>query len=169
MNSIPSPPKPQSVPEEALVNLEKWISYLRGLSSRVKVITPENAEFDLDRWQEYAKALLDTDVDYNQIDLIGWPEKESVAFLVSINSSLSKENKNFGAQDVYLFCSSILGNEKAFGIDYFERCEGHSVDNTLFFYSLNDYSKGALSWKYIASLIVKRLEEIEKKVPPLNL
>lgn len=160
MCNIPPPPEPCSIKEEAIPNIKKWVSYFRELSSRIKVITPEETEFNLDLWQEYAKDLLDDD---NQIELVGWPKKDSVVFCVCINCSLSTQAL-FGGYDFFLFCFNNTDKGKAFGLHYFEETE-NTFDNVISTYSLENFSEDALSWNYVNSLIVDRLKEIEKIVP----
>jgi hypothetical protein len=163
MKTVPPAPEPFTIDEEAKQNLEKWVSHFKGLSSRIRVVLPSDKSFDLNLWQGYTKATIYASEDPSEIELIGWPQKESVAFLICINSSMEEGVNNFAVDNAFLFCF----NDKAFGLDYFELFET-KYDPILFECSLDQYPETALNWLYIAKIIKGRLQEIEKRVPKFN-
>lgn len=160
---VPTPPEPEHVIEEARQNTEGWISYFKGLSTRIRVISPSDKEFDLKKWEEYAKILTRTYRDFDHIRLVGWPTKEDTVFLVGIDSSLEKGVATFLINNAFLFCRRDL----AFGLDYFEE-EDFDIDDIERTYSLESYPKDALKWDFIKEKIKGELLRIESSVPKIE-
>lgn len=171
---VPLYPKTVVIDQEVQKNFDGWLSYIKNLSPRIKVLLPSDKEFVLETFERCAKiaALRDDDTEENieKSILHGWPEFSSVAFLVTLDSSLPGHRKVFAVENTFLFCFGDI----AFGLDYFhiisweeEEDEWEYADHE---YSLEDYPESALSWEYIAKRIKDRLIELEKMapIPPVN-
>lgn len=161
--SVPPPPEPEMITEEAADNVEKWISYFKELSPRIRVMTSFDTNFDLSKWEENAKILTRSHRHSDNISLLGWPTKEDVAFVVGIDSSVHTGVTNFLASNGFLFCR----RDYAFGLDYFEE-DDIQEDGFNKEYSLREYSKNALCWKHVAEVIKNRIVEIEKSIPKFD-
>lgn len=98
-------------------------------------------------------------------DVRGLPGRDiEVAFVVKIDSSSPGSiGPAYRYEDMVFFC---FGNV-AFRPGYFE-WDGDPENNIhVNTYSLRSFSRNALSWKYLASLIFQDIQGLEKLVPRL--
>lgn len=153
---IPLPPSPETIDEKNQEYLQKWILYFKRLSPRVKVILNKNSKFNLDFFLSKVKEWINE----GEVEVEDWPTEEQLAFIISIDSSLPKEKPKHLIEDTYFFC---YGNV-AFSLRHFER-DSINEESMNSVFSLFDYSEDLLEWKFICSLIKKRLEEFKKYVP----
>lgn len=156
---IPKAPKPEEITETVMEDCREWINYLTKLSPRVKIILPNDKNFNLDVFRKKVLGHINSGDD---IVLVGWPKKEEVVMLVSINSSLGDNDPLFLLDDSYLFCWYDL----AFGLHYFEWDGDDDPDNEN--YSLRNFTQSALTWDYITKMIKLKLEELAKATPKLK-
>ncbi len=94
-------------------NLDSWIIFVQNISSRIRIIDPHDGTFDLD---ELKKQICEEFFCIDEDKLLGWPEKENIAFLLAINKSHSEEEV-YDYKDFFCFCFK----DYAFGLDYFEQ------------------------------------------------
>lgn len=159
---IPDPLEPFSITEELQNKLNQWIDYFRNLSPRIRLIFPIDKDFDLEEWEQKAKIFTEVTDELNDIVLFDWPRKTQVAFLLGYNSALPGHEDQYLVENGHVFC---FGNV-AFSLSHFGRDEEDFGKR--YHYSLSQYSKDCLEWKFIAKLIKDRLIEIETSVPPLS-
>jgi hypothetical protein len=153
---IPLPPPPETIDEKAQEYLEKWILYFETLSSRIKVVTNKDPKFNLDFFLSKVKDWINE----GEVEIEDWPTEEQIAFIISIDSSLPNEKPKHLIENTYFFC---YGN-KAFGLHHFERDSFNEKSmNSVF--SLFEYSKDMLEWKFILSLIKNTLRKFKDYVP----
>lgn len=164
LKQVPTPPTPDTVLEKANVNLKGWITYFEQLSSRVTVIPSWHPEFDVKKWKKFTAVNITKDKEVNSNILIDWPENDKIAFFLKINSSYSKKIEST-AEDLFVFCFDENELGKAFGVTYFEWLDSEFEGPDEIKYFLGNFSAEALSRKYIASIVKRRLEAIENSVP----
>lgn len=154
---IPEVPKPFQITEVIQKKYDGWIDYFKKLSRRIIVYQPNDELFTkiLAALEKKTREDIFERSGYEGVELIGWPKKESIAFIVSYDSSLPGHEKTYSAEDCRFFCYGDL----AFGITYFESDEGDSSK-----YSYSNYSKSALRWKYVAKLVRERIKEFQKQI-----
>ena len=156
---IPECPKPFTITQKAKGNIEKWIQYLKNLSPRIIIKLPYDNDFDLDSYKAKVKSIQEPYFWDNE-NIIDWPEKEQITFLLSYDSSLPGHKKELLIKNTYFFCYYDL----AFGLDYFKWDGDIDDEPDCDTFSLRSYPKSALSWKYITKLIKDRIIEIENSV-----
>lgn len=160
---VSKPPKPFKVSLKAEVNLEGWISYLKGLSHRVRIKRPSDNDFNLDYYKSITIKCLTSNNAIVSLD--GWPKENEVAFLVSFDSSLPGHKEEYLVKNSYLFCF----HDFAFGLAGYFELEGHDDENPPHeLYSVYNVLEDALRWKRTASKIKIGLEQIEKSVTSLS-
>lgn len=154
---IPECPKPFMITQKVKDNIEKWIQYFKKLSSRIIIKLPSDKDFDFDLYKSKT-------IEINEIpeggQLLDYPEKKQITFLLVYDSSLPGQKSEFLIKNTYLFCYYGV----AFGLNYFEWDGDGEDDQYCDNFSLRSYSERALSWEYIAGLLKNRLIEIESSV-----
>jgi hypothetical protein len=164
MENVPKPPVHQDRIEPLVQkNVEGWITYFVNLSPRIKIVRNTDPEFDIEQLHQAVRDLIEH-IDENQT-IDGFPIKESVAFVLLIDSNKFGSNPIYKGRDTYLFCSNV-----AFSLDHFQQdSELIDEDNGEWEYfdtfSLSSYSEDCLTWKFIGKLIKDKIKEIEQKIP----
>ena len=154
---IPKPPEPLIIEPEVKIKLEKWLDYFKNLSPRIVIKLPSDKGFNLDAYKEEMMEAESLSADIHEI--VDWPELRQVAFVIAFDSSLPGHDREFLVSNVYLFCYYDI----AFSLNHFESDsdEENPHQNS---YSLAQYDKTCLSWKFIASLIVGKLKTLETAI-----
>lgn len=166
---IPKPPEQVVLDEIAEKRLEEWVDYFKKLHPRIRVVRVSDDDFDKRFEQAYkivqylVNGVTDELIPVDPYEIIGWPNKSKVAFLLSYDRSFPGHEPKYDDRSTYVFCY----HNHAFGLNYFHSDssldEGEDYDPRS--YSLDSYVENALSWAYITSLINERIEEIEQSVP----
>ena len=166
IKKIPTPPKKQVVVEERQseydLNLEAWISYLKNISDRVKIIKPGDKSFDLKKFKDL---VCEAKQDLERDRIVGWPKESEIAFAAFVNSS-NNSDPQWLIGDAWFFCF----NDLAFGFNYFDvdsYFEDEEDDDSLIYletYSLSDDPMSALTWEYITERIANKIKAIIEKV-----
>jgi len=165
---IPEPPPSETITEEVEKRKSEWINYFINLSPRLNVTSrssfQDEDEYDLflENTNFFCAEILREKRDVDEPKILDWPNKKSIVFIVEINSSLVPDDRELKSENTFVFCYG----DTAFGLDYFEEEDFYEEGGTsIYAFSLSNYAKEALSWKYISSLIKNRLKEIENSVP----
>lgn len=168
---IPKPPLPEVITEEVEKRRNEWITYFRNLSPRLNVITRSNflSEDEYNNFLEntnfFCQEIIRVRDDVDEPEIFDYPKKESIVFIIEINSSLIPDDSKIQYQDTYIFCYG----DTAFGLAHFEREDSYELGNDLIYrYSLSGFPQTALSWSYISLRIKDKLERIENSVPPFK-
>lgn len=168
---IPKPPLPETITEEVEKRRNEWIAYFRNLSPRLNVITrsnfPSEGEYNnfLENTNFFCQEIIRVRDDVDEPEIFDWPKKESIVFIVEINSSLEPNYSKINSRNTYVFCYG----DTAFGLAHFDREDCYELGCELIYrYSLSNYPRTALSWSYISFIIKGKLEEIENSVPPFK-
>ncbi len=153
------PRKTKTIPRQSEARLRAWIAHLSNLSTRIRVKLPNEKGFDsfllsIQNWIRMTKHLMEGDT------ILDFPKAENIAFVVCLDSSSTQDTK-YLYQDVRIFCFGDV----AFQPGYFE-WEGETITGRNNTYSLYSFSGKVLSWGYITKLLVTRIQELEKVVPP---
>lgn len=167
-STIPKPPLPETITEEVEKRRNKWITYFRNLSPRINVITRSNFKNEdgynlfLENINFFCEEIIRVEKDVDELEILDWPNKKSIVFIIEINSSLAPGGLELKSKNTYVFCYG----DTAFGLDYFEEEDSYELEGKyIHTFSLSGYSKEALSWNYVSSVIKHILEEIENSVP----
>jgi hypothetical protein len=158
--SIPPPPLvPVVVPETTEAKLTAWKKHIHRISPRIRLVDPSHKDFDhcYTASQHKIRQILDGNPDYT---LVGFPAKENIFFFVAVNTSLDSVGR-FNTDMFWVFSAGNI----AFAFSYFEWDGDAEDEDWAETYSLRGYSSTALSWEYVLSCIVSRIEEIENKIP----
>lgn len=161
-DTVPPAPPTETVMDEGLKRLSEWIKYFEGLSDKIKVLKPNDEDFNLElsSLRKATIKLKDLDEGYGHV-LYGWPKPEEVAFVVKIDSSYPNNLTYLKEDDARIFC---FGNI-AFGPSYFEWDGDGEDDPDCKTYSIRNYSANALSWTYVTKRIKSYLKELTEIVP----
>ncbi len=157
IQDVPEAPSiKEVVPSKAKENLLGWIKFFKDLSPRIEILIPGDKLFNL---EEIEQKTINDFIGNPNANLINWPEKDDVLFILTIDSSFD-EKPIFLFPDTYLFCR----RDYCFGLDYFQYySESNVSDND---YRIT-YDRDCLVWNFIKNLIVKRLKILEESVPEL--
>lgn len=164
---------PKNIPElEAIEQtnqkfLDGWVNYFKNLSPRIKIIFPEDEEFDFENIK--VKTALFKGLGDDEPEKIIWPKNE-LAFLLLINSNILEGKVSFLIKDIYLFYFGDL----AFSLDHFEAdfeiidsgSDSEDEYNYLGTYSMSNYVDLDLSWNFISKRIREYIKDLEDNVPP---
>lgn len=168
MSSTPLVPEPPSekivVPEEDEARLLKWISFFEGLSSRIKIVLPDNEKFE-EFIQETEKILRREKHLGSDYRLIGFPIKRSTAFAILINSAAPNSiDERYECSEIFFFCFEDI----AFSLNHFHWDGDMDSESSEQSFSLNFYTADLLKWSFIKDLIIERLKTLQNRVPPLK-
>jgi len=161
MEQIPKPPKTRVITDEDRKRFGQWVRYFRNLSSRTRIVTPTDVNFENNILFAKEKA---TDFISNQkilCRIADWPVTKDIAFIVAINSAKpGRRIPDYKVTDAYIFCFNNL----SFGIAYHKEDE---VDEAVRVksYSLQTYSKEELEWEHTSRIILDKVEEYSNLVP----
>ena len=163
---------PQNIPELETIEqtnqkfLDAWVNYFKNLSPRIRIIFPKDEKFNFEKIKSSAALL--KDLKNKDKDKMFWPENE-LAFMLCLDSNILTDKSVYLVKDTYLFYFDDL----AFGLDHFdadyEILDEESSEpqySYLGTYSLLNYSKDLLEWRFIAKLIKNKIKELEEMVPP---
>lgn len=162
---VPEPPQEKIViSAEDETRLAEWISFFKGLSTRVKILLPKDDEFEgfLTRAEKTLREGKTIDDSYQLVD---FPTEEWTAFVIQINESEPGSIfKDYEWRDTFFFCFG----DTAFSLDHFNWDGDAEAGNWATSYSLSTYSKDCLQWDFIKKLIVDNIKNLENRVPPLK-
>jgi len=168
MSNTPLVPEPPSekivVPEEDEIRLSEWISFFKGLSSRIKVVLPDNEGFEefIQETERILRREKHLESDYR---LIGFPTQRSTAFAILINSAgPHSTDECCDCSGVFFFCFDDI----AFSLNHFHWDGDAENGNFEKSFSLNFYTADLLKWSFIKDLIIGRLKDLQNRVPPLK-
>jgi hypothetical protein len=160
---VPQPPPAFVVPQSEIHDRATYIEFLQKISPRVKVIASEDLKMSTFKEMETGfKNLLGCSDNHEEIYIRNWPkQKEELAMIVSLNSSMTKK-ATYLVEHTFLF----FYGDWAFSLDpnTFEQ-EGFTTNQpAVFVYSLEPiYGRYDYDWKNAVRLIKNCLEYIEEK------
>ena len=164
---IPDISEYEKTTEEVEKKLLAYIEYVQNLSPRIKIVRPIlDTSFNLDDFQNQVKLSFSYSDDPNEMVIDDWPEKKDIAFIISIDSAMPGQKKEYFIKNVYVFCYGNL----SFGCDRnsFIQEDNTDDDNVMHFHL--EKTTGELSrWKNSIRMVRYVLNEIQKQVPPLAL
>lgn len=168
MNStqlVPEPPEEEVViPAEDEARLKKWTDFFRGLSTRVKIILPKDDEFK-GFLTKMNKVLREAKKISNEYEILDFPLEKNIAFVILVNESEPGSIfEVYDWSDAFFFCFDNV----AFSLNHFQWDGDLEEDDWASSFSLKHYSKDLLYWDFIKKLIVGRLRDLEKRVPPFE-
>lgn len=161
LTMVPEPPKEIVIEQEDSRRLTEWITFFQKLSPRISLHSVGN--IDLIEFLQHAERTLREEKhisrDYTIRDL---PMPDHIAFVIQINSSEPCALFTTHVwRDTFFF---TFGNI-AFHLGHFEwDGEVNGSENSKSF-SLGGYDRNLLTWEFIKNQIVRRVTELESRVP----
>jgi len=150
--AVPPAPREQIViAQEDLSRMEEWTEFFRKLSPRVTLLKASEPAFKplLAKAEADLRKAKTIESDYV---LNGWPDEESMAFVIVVDS------------EPHFFCFGDV----AFTPSHFQWDGDAEADIDANSFSLGSYNPDLLSWKFITKLIVKKVRELENRVPKMR-
>ncbi len=162
---IPDIPEYKKVNEEVEKKLLSYIEYLQNLSPRIKIVRPilEDNIFDLNIFYNQVKRSLEYSENPDEVLIDEWPQKNEIAFILSIDSSMPGEKKKYILEDTFVFC---YGDFSFFcDINNFEQ-DDYTSDNIMKYVFRADLVE-MNKWKDSVRVICLKIKHIQIEVPKI--
>lgn len=167
ISPIPPLPKGFVLTDELEKDLRAWIAVLLAISPRIKIKSVFDSDFDPDIYQDFFKREFGWSDDITEIEILNWPKRDEIAFVLMIDSSLPGKKPGFPVEYGCIFCYGDF----AFRANNFEQnAEELCSKGKLICYSFNNYDIEAklCTWEWQVKIVKMNLENILKKsIPPL--